>query len=136
MPVEDKQLFDYLRQAPKGIVLENLPDNAYMKSGVYSIFNDKPLLLGWPSHLNTWHGDVPYVWSLTSEIRAFYQGRKNDTLAWLQAHNVDYVVIGTDDKNVNFNKIEQQLEQQFFWFGFNGRGQKPVGVWVRKTVLQ
>ncbi len=130
----NKQIFDFLKQAPKGVVLESLPDNAYMHSSVYSIFNDKPVLLGWPSHLRTWHGEVPYVWTLTSQIREFYKGKLDDSLSWLAAHNVDYVVMGSGDGKANFEAIKKKIESKYYWFGFNKRGQRPTGVWVRKSM--
>ena len=64
-----------------------------MNSSIYTLFNNKALLLGWPSHLRTWHSDVPQVWNLTDEIRKFYKGKLANSSGWLQANRVNYIIL-------------------------------------------
>jgi uncharacterized membrane protein len=129
----NRDMYHFLRQQPAGIVLENVPANAYMESSTYAIFNGKPALLGWPSHLQTWHGDVPQMWSMARDIRAFYNGKLDDTVQWLLKNDVSYIVLSPKDNADHFNTIHTQIKAHYHWFGFHRDGQSPAGVWVRSN---
>ncbi|MCE0558087.1 DUF2298 domain-containing protein [Motilimonas sp. E26] len=128
---ENRDMFNFLKQAPRGVVLENVPNNAYMHSSVYAIFNNKPVLMGWPSHLRTWHGEVPQVWKMTEKIRSFYAGTLGGSRDWLQAHRVEYVVFDAGQQQ-NWHAINEQIKSHYDWFGFNRNGQPPKGIWMRR----
>ncbi len=128
----NRDMFNYLKQAPFGVVLENLPKNAYMQSSVYAIFNDKPAMLGWPSHLRTWHDQVPQVWGLTREVRNFYQGKQGNTVQWLLAREVRYIIFDQQNKASHFDAINTQIKSQYNWLAFNAKGQRPIGIWVKQ----
>lgn len=130
--VERRDMFNFLKQSPRGIVLENVPKEAYMESSVYSIFNDKPVLLGWPSHLRTWHGDVPQVWKMTDQIRQFYKGKLGASKDWLMANKVKYIIFTDAETQQQWDLIHQQIQSEYAWFGFNRNGQRPMGIWVKK----
>ena len=127
----NREMFEYLDEAPFGIVLENVYDNAYVNTSIYSIFNGKPVLLGWRSHLMTWHGRVPRAWILGDEIQSFYKGELADPELWLKAHDVRYIVFNQKDKDQHFDKIDSQINSTFEWFEFNHSRSRHVGIWVR-----
>lgn len=127
----NREMFEYLKEAPFGVVLENAYDNAYVNTSAYSIFNGKPVLLGWRSHLMTWHGSVPRAWVLGEEIQSFYKGELVDPLLWLKAHEVRYIVFNQKDKNKYFDAIDAQINEDFEWFEFNHSRSRHVGIWVR-----
>jgi hypothetical protein len=129
----NRDIYHFLRQSPAGIVLENVPANAYMESSTYAIFNGKPVLLGWPSHLQSWHGDIPHMWSMAQDIRAFYNGQLDDAVQWLLKNEVRYIVLSPKDNANHFNTIHTQIKSHYHWFGFHRDGQQPAGVWVRRT---
>ena len=127
----NREMFEYLDEAPFGIVLENVYDNAYVNTSIYSIFNGKPVLLGWRSHLMTWHGSVPRAWILGDEIQSFYKGELKDPKLWLKAHDVRYIVFNQKDKNEHFDAIDSQINEHYEWFEFNHSRSRHVGIWVR-----
>jgi hypothetical protein len=127
----NRMMFEYLREAPKGILLESVINNAYSNTSVYGIFNDKPVLLGWPSHLNTWHGSVPRIWILKSEIEQFYHGEMENSLNWLAANKVDYIVFGPHDNDNNFDKINENIKMSYLWQEYNHSRQRHIGLWVK-----
>lgn len=129
----NRDMFRYLKDAPYGIVLENIPKDAYSNSSIHAIFNGKPVLLGWPSHLTVWHGNISQVWRLTGQIREFYAGEKSASVEWLLINNVTYIVFGPDEDPANFKEINQQIQPQYYWIGFNANGQQPRGIWIRKS---
>ncbi len=129
----NRMMFEFLKEAPKGVVLERVLDNAYSNTSMYSIFNNKPVLLGWPSHLNTWHGDVPRVWILKDEIESFYRGEMDNSLVWLMSNNVEYIVFGPSDNNSNFDKINNQIKSSYSWQEYNHSRQRHTGIWVKIT---
>lgn len=127
----NRQMFEYLEAAPDGVILEPVLDNAYSDTSIYAIFNRKPVLLGWPSHLRTWHGSVPRIWILKDEIDAFYKGEKSDALNWLKSHDIDYVVFSpkTDDKA--FDAMNDQIKSEYVWQEFDHSRTRHTGIWVR-----
>lgn len=126
-----RQAFEFLAAAPDGIVLENVRADAYSNTSIYGIFNGKPVLLGWPSHLNTWHGQVPRVWQMRDEIQAFYRGENDQALQWLLGHNVRYVVFTREDGMRHFETIHQQIGSHFLWQEFSHSQAQKTGIWVR-----
>lgn len=126
-----RQAFEFLASAPNGIVLENIRADAYSNTSIYGLFNHKPVLLGWPSHLNTWHGQVPRVWQLRDEIQAFYRGENDQALQWLLGHNVRYVVFTRGEGMRHFEAINQQIGSHFLWQEFSYSQANKTGIWVR-----
>ncbi|SMF03640.1 Uncharacterized membrane protein [Alteromonadaceae bacterium Bs31] len=128
----NRQMFEYLQAAPHGVVLEPILDNAYSNTSIYGIFNGKPVLLGWPSHLRTWHGSVPRIWIMKDEIGKFYKGEKEDALIWLQGNKVEYIVFGPKSSNKAFDKIHEQIKTDYAWLEFEHSKRRHTGIWVRK----
>lgn len=127
----NRQMFEYLEDAPQGVVLESILDNAYSNTSLYGIFNGKPVLLGWPSHLRTWHGDVPRVWIMKEEIDKFYKGELPSPLAWLRGNQVRYIVFGPKDNDKLFEAIHEKIKGEFAWYEFEHSRRRHTGIWVR-----
>jgi uncharacterized membrane protein len=127
----NRMMFEFLKDAPKGIVLENIYDNSFCNTSIFGIFNDKPVLLGWPSHLSTWHGSVPRVWILKDEIVKFYRGEMDNPQNWLESHNVQYIVFGGEDHDAYFTKINNQIKSSYEWHEYNHSRQRHTGLWIK-----
>ena len=129
-----RDMIKYLDDAPRGIVLENEYGNAYTNTTLYALFTGKPALLGWPLHLLTWRGDVPDVWALNTQIQTFYAGTLPDSLDWLLANKVRYVVWSAAENGKApqaFDHIRQQIGSRYQWKEFYVAGDYRVGLWVR-----
>ena len=126
-------LFGFLEKAPPGIVLENNYGNSYTDSGIYAAFAVKPTLLGWPMHLQTWHGSVSQAWILKDQIVKFYEGQLPDTTAWLLANNVEYIVWNARDANQPnaWEQIKKSIGQAYAWHEFQSDPNQHIGLWVR-----
>lgn len=127
----NRQMFEYLEAAADGVVLERVLDNAYSNTSIYGIFTGKPVLLGWPSHLRTWHGDVPRIWILKDEIDQFYKGEMKNPVVWLESQNVRYIVFSPKDDNTAFDKIDQQINRAYAWHEFEHSRKRHTGIWVK-----
>jgi hypothetical protein len=131
----NRGLFNYLHAAPNGIVLENQYGDAYTTTTTYALFAGKPALLGWPAHLQTWHGDVSDAWQLQRQIKSFYAGELANSLDWLLANHVYYVVWSPAENGKHpdaFAEIGRQIGGAYAWHGFYDAADAHVGVWVRK----
>jgi len=131
----NRDLFKYLKTAPDGIVLENHYDHAYTNTGIHALFSGKTALIGWVAHLGTWHGEISDVWMLEGQIQAFYKAELPNSLDWLIANNVQYVVWGpVENGKVShaFSMIDQQIASRYTWKGFAEGEDARIGVWVRK----
>jgi hypothetical protein len=126
----NRMMFEFLKASPKGVVLESIISNALSNTSIYGIFNDKPVLLGWPLHLATWHGVTPRVWILKDEIDAFYKGEKADSLEWLAGNKVKYIVFNPTDNNNKFDAINNLIKSEYQWHEFNHSRQRHTGIWV------
>ncbi|QNM98384.1 DUF2298 domain-containing protein [Chitinimonas koreensis] len=128
-----RAMFRHLRAAPDGIVLENSYGDAYHDGGIYSAFAAKQTLLGWPSHLSTWHGYVEEVWTRREQIQRFYAGQLPDARRWLAAHKVRYIVWNPRDSAAGpaWAIIDGAIRDDYQWIGFGRAGNMPVGLWVR-----
>jgi hypothetical protein len=129
-----RDMLHYLKHAPTGIVLENEYGNAYTNTSLYALFSGKPVLLGWPLHLLTWRGDVPDVWALNTQIQAFYAGTLPDSLDWLLANQVRYVVWSGAENGKDpqvFDRLQQQIGSRYLWKPFYAAGDYRVGLWLR-----
>ncbi|GHD67819.1 DUF2298 domain-containing protein [Jeongeupia chitinilytica] len=129
-----RDLLALLARQPDGIVLENVYGDAYTDSNIFAAFTAKPSLLGWPSHLITWHGNTPEVWITRDQIRTFYAGTQADPLGWLTQKNVRYIVwTPRDAQNPQaWSQLQQAIAAGYSWQPTSAAGQLPVGLWVRR----
>lgn len=126
-------MFNFLKNAPAGIVLENNYGNSFTDSGVYSAFAHKPTLMGWPLHLITWRGNIAQVWVIKAQIEQFYAGKLPEALNWLNANHIDYIVWNARDaKTLNaWDSITNSIRQDYTWHEFQADAHQHIGFWVK-----
>ncbi|BCL76615.1 hypothetical protein JHS3_23510 [Jeongeupia sp. HS-3] len=129
-----RDLFRLIERQPDGIVLENVYGDAYTDSNIYAAFAAKPSLLGWPSHLITWHGNTPEAWITRDAIRNFYAGTLADPLDWLTLKQVRYIVWNPRDAQnpQAWSQLQQAIAAGYDWHPVSSAGQAPVGLWIRR----
>ncbi len=129
-----RDMFQYLAQAPYGVVLENCYGNAYTDSGIYAAFSAKPTVLGWPLHLVTWHGKSSQIWQLKEKIEQFYAGKLSSPVTWLLTHNVQYIIWNAKDgaQANHWENIDKTISGTYRWIPFQPLNQPSVGLWVRQ----
>jgi uncharacterized membrane protein len=130
-PVKD--IVQYLKQAPQGIVLENWLNDAYTNQTLFSLYSQQRSLLGWPNHVSLWHGAPQEVWLLNQEIKDFYQAKHPAPLLWLLQHKVQYVVWGRPEStSPNWQAINESIASQYYWQPFLDTPDEKMGVWVKR----
>jgi uncharacterized membrane protein len=127
-----RDLLVFLRAAPAGIVLENIQGGAYNKSGTMSLFASQRSLLTWPGHLGTWVGNMGHIGLLQNQIAQFYAGQQADTLGWLQANKVRYILWTPENDKAIFDQVKQQIDLLYQWKSFSSDTNVRFGVWVLK----
>lgn len=126
-------IFDYLKHAPDGIVLENNYGGSFTDSTVYAGFAVKPSLQGWTMHLETWHQTIPRVWIMDGQIIEFYKGKLANPETWLLANHVRYIVWNTKDnaqQPAAWNIINAAIRQRYAWLEFQADAGQHLGLWV------
>ncbi|MFM8554651.1 MAG: DUF2298 domain-containing protein [Betaproteobacteria bacterium] len=128
-----RELLRYLEAAPDGIVMESLPCGAFCDAGVHALFAGKPLLLGWPMHVQTWRVTVGGMWIRKDDIDRFYSGKLAQPAEWLGANDVRYVVWTRGDARhaAAWQTINAALGNQYAWREFGRDNGNPIGLWVR-----
>ena len=132
----DKQMLDWLKVAPDGVVLEGLEEGgAYMSSSAMSLFAGKPVAIGWPTHEAQWRGGPTFIASYAEQARSFYHGTLPDALAWLALSRVSYIVWTRRDETRDPAArylIHEQISSAYGWKPFWVNGEDELGIWVRK----
>ena len=132
----DKQMLDWLKVAPDGVVLEGLEDGgAYMPTSALSLFAGKPVAIGWPHHEEEWRGGPTFIRSFAEQARAFYHGNLPVAPAWLGLSRVRYIVWTRRDETRDptaRHRIQEQISGAYAWKPFWVNGEDELGIWVRK----
>ena len=124
---------NYLKDAPKGLVLENSLGDSFTNQTLYALFSNQASLLGWPHHVSLWHDAAPDIWILNSQIKQFYQGNAPDALGWLAQNKVQYVMWGhTERYSDKWQAIHESIAGRYDWVAFSNQPGDRVGVWVRR----
>jgi Uncharacterized membrane protein (DUF2298) len=127
-------MLNYLRAAPPGIVLESMPQSGYSASAALTLFANKTSLLGWPYQIATWKKPATQVAKLHGEVQEFYTGRKSDSLEWLKANHVSYIVWNQSESQnaAAFDLIQKQIDSLYQWKPFYENGTVRMGLWIVK----
>lgn len=128
-------ILDFLKAAPRGIVVERLSKDAYDDGGTYSALSAQPLFLGWPLHEVTWRGQLHEIWQRRDALRAIYEGQHPDPAEYLLAHGVRYIVWSSREApslHAHRQTLSDQLAPHYQWRELGRWGEHPVGVWVRR----
>ena len=129
-----RDMFRALQRAPRGVVLENTYCDVYCDSGVFALFAEKPVLLNWPLHQQTWRQNIGSVWILKDEIVRFYAGNHPRAAQWLAVNRVDYVVWTRRDaaNAAAWQSIDAAIDADYEWREFAREGEARIGLWVRR----
>jgi uncharacterized membrane protein len=129
------ELLTYLKNAPEGFVLESIEQGGYSSSTALSLFANKPLVLGWPNHLEQWLGHPAYITNRVNEIRAFYKAELADPLGFLGKYPVQTIIWTFADEQRTPNareKLQAQISRDYHWRAFYQNGAQAVGIWERR----
>lgn len=130
-----REMLRYLEAAPEGIVLESIGCGAFCDSGIHALFAGKPLLLGWPMHVQTWRVKVGGMWVRKEEIERFYRGELTQPAEWLVANNVDYIVWTRRDaaNTAAWQTVQNAIGTRYGWREFGRDNGNAIGLWVRSS---
>lgn len=126
------EMLDWLRRAPKGIVLEGMNGAAYNNTGAFSMFSEKPMVLGWPSHQSLWRRGNSGIWPLHDQIRQFYAGESPDALGFLRKHKVRYILWTRWDEARHpggSRLLDAQVRTHYRFRAFESTGSLQIGLW-------
>jgi hypothetical protein len=128
-----REMLRYLTAAPDGIVMESLPCGAFCDAGIHALFSGKPLLLGWPMHVQTWRVTVGGMWIRKDDIDRFYRGELAQPADWLSSNEVRYVVWSRGDARhaAAWQTINAALRNRYMWREFGRDNGTPIGLWVK-----
>jgi len=130
-------MLTWLRNAPRGVVLEGMNGAAYNNTGAFSMFASKPMVLGWPSHEALWRRDYTGIWPLHDQIKQFYAGTLPDAAGFLRQRGVRYVVWTRWDEARDPGgslRLDAQLRAEYRFRAFEITGQTQIGVWEYQGV--
>ena len=131
------ELLTYLRNAPRGVLLEGMNGAAYNQTGAFALFAEKPMVLGWPGHEALWRRDQPGIWPLHDEIRQFFAGYLPNPLELLARYDVTYVLWTRWDEARHpggAKRLSASLAPGYRFKAFETLGDAQIGIWVRQGV--
>jgi hypothetical protein len=128
-----REMLRYLANAPTGVVMESMGCGAFCDSGIHALFSGKPLLLGWPMHIQTWRVNSASMWIRKDDIDRFYRGELQQPAQWLIANEVHYVVWShRDTRNAKaWQAVNSALAGHYGWKEFGRGNGEPLGIWVK-----
>ena len=127
-------MMQYLADAPPGIVLEKIYEQAPMDTGVYGSFARKRSLVGIPWVLEVWKRDLTELPGLVAEIKSFYAGSHAQAARFLADHDVSYVVWSLrEGKDIDrWQSIMRSIDDDFRWVEFSPTPDSHIGLWIRR----
>ena len=133
----DHELLKSLESLPSGRVLERNLGPAYNPTSRFSLFSGKPVVIGWPGHVRIWRNHPETVTTMLYMSEQLYAGQLStaDADAWLDEHEVDYVVWSSAERELGqetFLKVKEVLSLSFSWFPVSEDTESPAGLWIRK----
>ena len=124
-----------LKAKPDGIALESGPKMENTDSPEVVLFAGKPCFLGWPWHETTWRGPYLEIRERAELVRAFYEGKSRDPLAWLLHNDIRYVLWLPQDnveENARFAPLDEKIRSRYFWHNMYGHDPHlQIGFWER-----
>ncbi|QNM97138.1 DUF2298 domain-containing protein [Chitinimonas koreensis] len=129
-----RAIVDWLRAAPRGLVLESVEQGAYSPSSAFALHAGQPSAAGWPDHESQWRGSPDFINERTELIRAIYRGNRPDALQWLRSQKVRYLVWSRYDQARGPAVLEQlkmQLAPGYAWLPLWTGGDEQYGVFRR-----
>jgi hypothetical protein len=133
-----REILAYLKNAPKGLVLESIEQGAYSTSSALALFANKSLALGWPDHEQQWRGNPAYIANRAADIRAFYKAELTDPLKFLEKYPVQTIIWSLADEQrmpTARLKLDKEISRDYHWRAFYQNGEQAVGVWELRMPL-
>jgi hypothetical protein len=131
----DKTILEFLKAAPRGVVLESLDSNAYTPSSAFALFSGQSSLNGWPDHESLWRASPSYIAQNAERNRLFYRGNLPDAERWLVVNDVRYILWTRRDQQRQADarpRIDAQISGSYAWIAvWTGSGEE-LGYWMRK----
>lgn len=127
-----RAILAFLQRQPPGIVLQRLPEYAYITAPSLAIFSGQTALLGWTGHENNWRGNPPAVNRRADEVAAFYAGDLPDAARWLEQNHVRFVLWLEDENRLpagTFEKIDLQIRPRYAWNDYSAASGSRAGFW-------
>jgi len=131
------EMLSWLRNAPRGVVLEGMNGGAYNNTSAFSLFAEKPMVLGWPAHEALWRRGQPGIWPLHDQIQLFYSGSLPDSLGWLRQRDVRYIVWSRWDEARHPGgalRLNANIGADYEFRAFEILGERQIGIWERRSV--
>lgn len=140
--LNDRLLFNYLRTAPKGVVVEH-PDTDFTNYVAMTTLSGQQALLGWLGHEQLWRGYLYELQYRYDKIKALYDGNLPNAGEWMRTQGVDYILWFKNDgaeqpwgqsidSEALWNKINASLQPQYAWHEFYHEPTRRVGLWERR----
>lgn len=125
-------ILNYLKNAPDGLVLENLKEGAYTPEPGLTMFAEKPAFIGWVNHLYVWkQGDYAAL-ARNTQQKSFYAGTMENPSAWLTENNIKYIVLKDNQDTDLFRKINGAIRDEYRWIAFS-HPHHISGIWEKRA---
>ena len=129
-----RSILEFLQTQPQSIVLQRLPDRAYIAAPALTIFSLQTAFLGWPNHEDIWRGYRSDIDHRLDAVNRFYAGDLPDAMRWLEQNQIRYVLWLEDERRLpaeTFDKIERRISSHYQWNDYSVRPGSRVGIWCR-----
>ncbi|MDR3427622.1 DUF2298 domain-containing protein [Silvimonas sp.] len=130
-----RDMVGYLKNAPRGVLLENWYGDAYTNQTLVALFSNQISMQGWPNHVSLWHGAPRDVWMQSDKTKAFYHGTFPEALDWLALNHVRYIAWTRAEAGMGlpaWQNINTAIGSQYSWHPFYADGGSQVGLWIKK----
>jgi len=131
----DRQILEFLKVAPRGVVLESVDGGAYMRSSAFALFSGQLSANGWPDNETLWRGNANHIQIDAEKNRLFFRGQLPDALSWLEINDVRYILWVLRDHQRQSDgraRIEVQISTRYAWKAMWQEQAFELGYWVRK----
>ena len=132
---ENRQMLQYLKDAPDGVVLEGLDNMAYTSASAMALFANKPSFTGWPSHQKQWRSNAEFIYLRGRDTQLLFSGKLENSLDWLAKNQIQYIVwrqVDHDRDPQGWLTVQQQVARDYVWLPFKEYGDLRLGIWQRK----
>ena len=129
-----RSMLEFLQNQPQSIVLQRLPDRAYIAAPALTIFSLQTAFLGWPNHEDIWRGYRSDIDHRLDAVNRFYAGDLPDAMRWLEQNQIRYVLWLEDERRLpaeTFDKIERRISSHYQWNDYSVHPGSKVGIWCR-----
>lgn len=127
-----RAVLDFLKNQPASIVLQRLPDRAYIPAPALIILSGQTSFLGWANHEDTWRGYPAVIDHRMAEINRFYSGDLPDAGRWLEQNQIKYVLWLPQESQLpagTFQKIDRQIHDRYLWSDQSVQPGSLFGLW-------